>query len=65
LAWNAQKTPSLIAVAQGTCLFAKPLLSNGCCIAASFAIVAKQRVYMPQYIEMQDFKLEDSTPEII
>jgi hypothetical protein len=31
-------------------LFAKPLLSNGCCIFAYFAVVAQQCVYMPQYI---------------
>jgi hypothetical protein len=32
-----------------TCLFAKPLLSNGCFIFAYIAVVAQQRVYMPQY----------------
>jgi hypothetical protein len=32
-----------------TCLFADPLLSNGCSIVAYLAIVAKQQVYMPQY----------------
>jgi hypothetical protein len=35
---------SLVAVE--ACLFAKPLLSNGCYIAAYFAVVAQQRVYM-------------------
>jgi hypothetical protein len=33
-----------------TCLFAKPLLTNGCCILAYLAVVARQRVYMPQYL---------------
>jgi hypothetical protein len=32
-----------------TCLYAKPLLSDGCCIFACLAVVAQQRVYMPQY----------------
>jgi hypothetical protein len=32
-------------VSMQTCLFAKPFLSNGCCIAASFAVVAEQRIY--------------------
>jgi hypothetical protein len=32
-----------------TCLFAKPLLSNGCCIFAYLMFVAQQQVYMPQY----------------
>jgi hypothetical protein len=31
-------------------LFAKPLLSNDCCIAAVSAVVAKRLVYVPQYI---------------
>jgi hypothetical protein len=31
-----------------TRLFAKPLLSNGCCIFAYLSFVAQQRVYMPQ-----------------
>jgi hypothetical protein len=31
-----------------THLFAKPSLSNGCCIFAYLAVVAQQRVYMPQ-----------------
>jgi hypothetical protein len=35
---TAQKTPFHFAVE--TCLFAKPLLCNGCCIAACFAFVA-------------------------
>jgi hypothetical protein len=30
-------------------LFAEPLFSNGSCIVAYFAVVAYQRVYMPQY----------------
>jgi hypothetical protein len=38
----------LIAAVQ-TCLFAKPSLNIGCCTAASFAVVDKQRVYMPLY----------------
>jgi hypothetical protein len=33
----------------GTCLFAKPLFSNGSCIFAYLAVVAQQRVCMPQY----------------
>jgi hypothetical protein len=33
----------------GTCLFAKPLLSNDSCIFAYLATVAQQRVYMLQY----------------
>jgi hypothetical protein len=33
----------------GTCLFAKPLLSNGSCRFAYLAVVAQQRVYVPQY----------------
>jgi hypothetical protein len=36
-------------VAVQTCLFAKPLLSNGCYIFAYIAVVAQQGVYMPQY----------------
>jgi hypothetical protein len=37
----------------GTCLFAKPLFSNGyCSIFAYFAVVAQQRVYLPQYFQM-------------
>jgi hypothetical protein len=36
-------------VAMETCLFVKPLPSNGCCIVAYFVVVAQQRVYMPQY----------------
>jgi hypothetical protein len=32
-----------------TWLFAKPLLSNSCRLAASFAVVTYQWVYMPQY----------------
>jgi hypothetical protein len=32
----------------GTCLFTKPLLSNGSCIFAYIEIVAQQRVYMLQ-----------------
>jgi hypothetical protein len=41
LAWAAQKTSPLLLsfVALKTCLFAKPLLSNGSCIAASFTVV--------------------------
>jgi hypothetical protein len=33
----------------GTCLFPKPLLSNGSCIFAYLAVVAQQRVCMLQY----------------
>jgi hypothetical protein len=43
-AWTAQKKtiPLLLlpVVAMQACLFAKPLLSNGCCIAASFVVIA-------------------------
>jgi hypothetical protein len=36
-----------------------PLLNNGCCTAASFAFVAQQRVYMPEYFCVrQDLKQE-------
>jgi hypothetical protein len=34
----------------GTCLFAKPLLSNGSFIFAYHAVIAQQWVYMLQYI---------------
>jgi hypothetical protein len=34
-------------VAMQTCLFAQPLFSYGCCIVASFTVVAWQWVYMP------------------
>jgi hypothetical protein len=37
-------------IAMETCLFAEPLVSNGCCIVVCFMVVAKQWVYMPQYI---------------
>jgi hypothetical protein len=33
-----------------SCLLAKQLPINGCCIVACFMVVAKQRVYMPQYV---------------
>jgi hypothetical protein len=33
-------------------LFAKPLLSDGCCIFAYLAVVAQQWVYMPQDCDM-------------
>jgi hypothetical protein len=36
-------------VAVQTCLFAKPLLSNGYRVFVYLAVVAQQRVYMPQY----------------
>jgi hypothetical protein len=36
-------------VAVGTCLFAKNLLNNGCCIFAYHMVVAQQRIYMQQY----------------
>jgi hypothetical protein len=39
----------IIAVFSHCCLFAELLLSNGCCIAACFAVVAYKQVYMPQY----------------
>jgi hypothetical protein len=51
-AQTAQKTPFLCCnsiVAMQTCLFAKPLLSNSCCILAYLVVVAQQRVYMPHY----------------
>jgi hypothetical protein len=37
-------------VSVGTCLFAKPLLSNGSCIFAYLAVVAQQRICVLQYI---------------
>jgi hypothetical protein len=37
-------------VAVQTCLFAKTLLSNGCCMFAYLMVIAQQRVQMPQYI---------------
>jgi hypothetical protein len=37
-------------VAMGTFLFAKPLLSDVCCIFAYLTVIAQQWVYMPQYI---------------
>jgi hypothetical protein len=37
-------------IAMETCLFAELLLSNSCCIVAYFAVIAQQRVYMPQYV---------------
>jgi hypothetical protein len=48
---TAQKTPFLCwsrIVALERILFAEPLLSNGCCIVAYFAVVAYQQIYMPQ-----------------
>jgi hypothetical protein len=39
--------PPRHAISAKTCLFAKPLLRNGCCIATSLAVVAYQQVYMP------------------
>jgi hypothetical protein len=40
----------------GTCLFAKPLLSSGCCIFAYLAVVAQQRVYRPQYYNYREIE---------
>jgi hypothetical protein len=40
---------SVAAITQQPLLFIEPLLSNGYCIAAYFAVVAQQRVCMPQY----------------
>jgi hypothetical protein len=48
----AQKIPFLCSsavFALDTCLFAEPLLSSCCFIVVYFAVVAWQRVYMPQY----------------
>jgi hypothetical protein len=39
-------------VAMQTCLFSKPLLSNGHRIFAYLAVVAQQWVYMAQYVCM-------------
>jgi hypothetical protein len=50
---TAQKTPLLLLFlyfAVQTCLSAKLLLSNDCCIFAYLAVVAQERVYMPQYV---------------
>jgi hypothetical protein len=41
-------------VAIGTCLFEKPLFSNGCCIFDHLVVVAQQRIYMPLYITHSD-----------
>jgi hypothetical protein len=51
-AWTTQKTLFLCCssvVAVETCLFAKLLLSNSCCMFAYLMVIAQQRVYMPQY----------------
>jgi hypothetical protein len=51
-AWTSQKTPlhyCCAVITVETCLFVKLLLSNSCCIAASFTVIAQQRVYMPLY----------------
>jgi hypothetical protein len=42
-------------VAMQTCLFVKPLLSNGCCIFAYLTVVAQQQVYMHNIIELDMF----------
>jgi hypothetical protein len=34
-----------------TCFFTKSLLNNVCCIFAYLAVVAQQRVCMPQYVK--------------
>jgi hypothetical protein len=39
-----------------THLYAKLLLSNGCCISAYLAAVAQQRVYMPHYQQPEEDK---------
>jgi hypothetical protein len=33
-------------VAVKTCLFVEPLLRNGCCMVACFAVVSYQRIYI-------------------
>jgi hypothetical protein len=33
-------------------LFTEPLLGSGCCKVVDFAVIAKQRVYTPQYIPL-------------
>jgi hypothetical protein len=38
-------------VAVQTCLYAKRLLSNGCCIFAYLAVVVQQQVYMPHSLD--------------
>jgi hypothetical protein len=58
--WQLSQTNSLLScpaynllfpiVAAQTCLFAKPLLSNGCCIFAYLAVIARQWFCMPQYL---------------
>jgi hypothetical protein len=53
LGTDSTETPffcSYVTVSVETCLFALPLLSNGCCMFAYFAVVAQKRVYMSQYI---------------
>jgi hypothetical protein len=44
-------------VAVETRLFAKPVLSNGCCIFAYLVVVAQQWVYMPQYAGTDTFEI--------
>jgi hypothetical protein len=41
----------------GICLFAKPLLSNGFCIFAYLEVIARQLVYILQYIVVLSFHL--------
>jgi hypothetical protein len=43
-------------VAVQTCLFAKPLLSNGCCIFAYLVVVAQQWVYTPHYYPFESYE---------
>jgi hypothetical protein len=38
-------------------MFFEPLLSNGSCIFAYFEAVAKQRIYIPQYVNTLGFLL--------
>jgi hypothetical protein len=39
-----------------TCLFEKPLLSNGSCTVATFTVFAQQRVYMPRCMYTKEAK---------
>jgi hypothetical protein len=68
LAWTAQRKPFLCCysaiVSIETCLFAKPLLSNGSCIFAYLAVVAQQRVYMLQYINSTANKTLERISEV-
>jgi hypothetical protein len=46
-------------------LFAKLLLSNRCCIFAYLAVVAQQRVYMPQYIAIFQVHVQGTLSHVL